>query len=167
MNTDYTWEKEYFKNTYYLYNQGSHVGNLIQSTFNRVAKADLKRKQIHFKTTGILRFKTRVTDKDGNIVGTISYNFFNSTAKIRSKEKTVDLKNYNFWNSKWELTDYNGTTIKFNGSSGKGVIETTKHDEHLILSGLYIANVFWHSRIAMALVVMASIWVKFILAIQV
>jgi len=166
MNTDYTWEKEYFKNTYYLYNQGSHVGNLVQSTFNREAKAELKRKQIQFNTRGFLRYKTRITDAEGKVIGYIRYNLFNSTAKIKLHNKTIELKNYNFWNSKWELTDHNGTTIKFNGSSEKGVIETTRHDENLILSGLYIANVFWHSRISLGIIVMALIWVKFILAIQ-
>ncbi|MFC0876009.1 hypothetical protein ACE01N_05420 [Saccharicrinis sp. FJH2] len=166
MNSDYTWEKEYFKNTYYLYNQGSHVGDLIQSTFNRQAKAELKRKQIHFNTRGIFLVKTKISDRDGNVFGQINYNLFNSTAKIKMVDKTFDLRNYNFWNSKWELTDYNGTLIKFNGSSEKGVIEASKHDENLILSGLYVANVFWHSRIAMGIVVMASIWINFILAIQ-
>jgi uncharacterized protein YxjI len=166
MNTDYIWEKEFFKNTYYLYNQGSHVGNLIHSTFNRRASADLKLKQIMFKTRGIVRFKTKITDKDGNVIGHISYNFFNSSAKIVLKNKTLDVRNGNFWNSKWELTDHNGTTIKIKGSSEKGVIEATRNDENLILSGLYIANVFWHSRIGIGIGVMALIWAKFILAIQ-
>lgn len=139
---------------------------MIQNKFGRKARARLKTKEIGFSTKGVLKFYTRITNDEGVEIGQITYNLLNSTARIFYDDKIVDLKNYNFWNSKWELTDHNGTIIKYNGSSEKGIIETTHHDEKLILSGLYVANVFWQTRIGMGLVILAALWVNFILIIQ-
>ena len=165
MNSDLVWEKEFFENSYYLYSNGLKIGNLIQNTLGRKASATINNKNLQFKASGIFRLMTLIYDNEDNVIGSIKFNFFNSTAKVILHKKEFCLKNYNFWTSKWELNSNCGKTLKIQGNSSKGIIESELSNGDLILCGLYIANQFWQTRIGIWAAVLIPLWINYLILI--
>lgn len=164
MNTDYIWEKGLFKNNYYLYEHGIHVGDLIHTKYGREAQVLCNLKKFVLSTKGILNFKTTLKDANGVKIGSIRYNLFTSSAKIHYNNKVIKIRNYGLFDSRWIMSEGSNTLVKFNGSKEKGIIETQNHDEKLIICGLYIANIFWRLRFILGFLIIAFLWVNFIIA---
>ncbi|TVQ65686.1 MAG: hypothetical protein EA360_08175 [Balneolaceae bacterium] len=151
MRKEYSWEKNFFGTTTYLYHGGARVGNLVAKSFSGGAVGEMGGKVYEFRNSGILNLKTEVTEKaTGKLVATIRYNSFQTRATIDTDERRLLWKSKNLLGSKWEMENSRGERITYKGYNQKGVIETETDNEMLLLTGLFARNYYWQSAFSMA-----------------
>ena len=152
MNVRYNWKKGFLKNKMEIFSNGNQIGNFVDKTFSQSASGELSDKKYLFQTIGLFNQKTIVVDGSKNLnLGEITYNTIKTTAKIDFNGKVFFWKNENWRHSKWKF--YNtDTSIAYRGSSFIGELESDTEDPLLILTGLYIANYYWQSVVAIMMV---------------
>jgi hypothetical protein len=160
MKSKLTWKCPWFKNTSEIYENGRLVGKLTESCFKQTAEGELHGKRYTFKTSGFLKQETVIIDNTTNsIIGKITYNSWKTRAEISYSDKMINLRYGNAWNTRWNLFDANGVHYSFKGSSSKGTVEFEELNEFLVLCGLYIANYYWQTSIAVLVAVFVPIFV--------
>lgn len=144
-----SWKKSFFGCTYQFYSNGIQIGSLKIGTWAKKGNGVLNDKEFEFKTKGLFKQETFITDtRTNSLVGTITYNSWKSKATIKLVDGTECNWEYtNFWHTKWSLSK-NLHFINYQGSYTKGTIISYLPDDILIVSGLFISNHFWQSSAA-------------------
>lgn len=146
-----TWRRGFYSKTYMFYSNGIQIGNLEIGVWSNKSKSVLNDQEYEFVTKGFFNKETIIIDpRSSQSIGIISYGRWRSKATI--KMLNGDEYNFqftNFWQSKWNLSK-NLQFINYHGSRSKGEIVAHFPDEVIIISGLFIANYFWHKRAAAA-----------------
>jgi len=160
MKSRLTWLSPLFKSAKEIYANGALVGSLKQNCFKQTAVGELNGKGYTFRTKGIMHPETEIIDNSTNTaIGRITYNSWKTRAEINFFGRVINLRYENAWNSRWNLFDANGVHYNFRGSSSKGTVEFEEPNELLILSGLYIANYYWQTSVAVMVAVFLPMWV--------
>ena len=159
MKTILNWKKGPFSTTYQIFSGEETFGHLKEHAFKQSADGMIRQKRYRFKTTGLFKQKTRITDGDTGLeIGTISYNSWMSKATIRFTDRTIYWKYDNGWQTKWSMFDDQGIHMKFAGGFSKGTIECEEPDDLLVLSGLFVTNYYRQIGIAVIVAVFIPIW---------
>jgi hypothetical protein len=144
METNLTWEKGVFKNSYEIFSHGNPIGKLRPDTWSRQGNGELNSKKYKFEIKGFFNQETIIINIETNLpVGKIIYNTLKTKATIEYDGKIATWKYDNGWNTKWSISNTTVLLVRYNGSFTNGDIEVFSYDELLILTGLYITNYFW------------------------
>ena len=150
---NYYWKKPFLSSTYTIYSGDKLVGKLRENSWTNSAEGELYGEKFSFKTNGIFNQITSILSQANNeVIGSITYNTFRTSAQILNQHQVLNWKNLNWGHSKWQLTENSASMINYSGSSFKGEIDSDTEDPLLILSGLFIANYFWQSLVAIFMV---------------
>jgi hypothetical protein len=158
------WKKALFKETYELFSNGLLAGILKESIWKHRAYGELNDTKLNFKTTGFFKQVTQIFDKNTNlIIGKISYNSWMTKATIEYNNEIAYWKYDNLWNTEWSISDSDGSTIEYQGSSSNGTIEYETQNDILILSGLFVSNLYLQITIIIFIIVFFTIFINFFL----
>lgn len=147
------WKKGFFKSTYEIFSSGKLVGNMKENSWKKTAIGALNGHSVSFITHGFFSQETQIIDSTKQVVvGKITYNSLRTSAEITYRGNSYQWKNENWAHSRWSLNSMDGKVIAYRGSNSKGELESEVNDELLILTGLYVANHFWQSMIAVFIV---------------
>lgn len=153
MHTKLNWKKGFLKSTYMIFSAGKLVGSMKENMWKNSAVGELNGQSVSFITHGFIKQETQIIDSANRaIIGKITYNSLRTSAEISYKGNSYHWKNENWTHSKWSLYSFDGKQIAYKGSNNKGVLDSNIEDELLILTGLFIANYFWQSMIAIFIV---------------
>ena len=140
--TTYTWEKDFFSTTTKLFNAEEQIGTLIEKTFSTTDELVTNGQTYKLHTKGFLIPKTDILDASNQLVGQIRYNGWRSKANVEWQNQIYVWQLDNFWSTRWSLHQEEDQHIYFNGTSGKGNIQSTTDDAILMLCGLFIARYY-------------------------
>ena len=145
MNTELSWKKGVFNNTYRIYADDTQIGFVKNSFFSRKTTAEINGKAYLFQERGFFRQRTDIVDvAENRKIGEIKYGSWKSRASIKMNNEVSNWTYTNIWYTKWKLQDAKGVTILYKGSSfsENGFIEVVDGDAIQLLSGLYIAQIY-------------------------
>lgn len=159
MNKMLNWERGFFSRTHKIYSESTLIGTLKENTWSQSAKGEINGKEYNFKTSGVFKPKTQITNtQNSSIIGEITYSSFMNKATIKIHNKIFNWKYDNIWNTKWKIQDSYGMQMYLKGSSTKGKIESNIYDDVLILAGLYITN-YYRQFIGVLFIVFIPVWI--------
>ncbi len=149
----YYWKKPFLSSTYTIYTGDKFVGKLRENSWTNSAEGELYGEKFSFKTRGFVNQTTSIFSQANNeVIGSITYNTFRTSAQIINQNRVLIWKNVNWRHSKWQIIENSASMINYSGSSFNGEIDSDTEDPLLILSGLFIANYFWQSLVAIFMV---------------
>jgi hypothetical protein len=159
MKTILTWKKGIFSDTYNIYKDGLPIGNIKNNWFSQSAYGELNGMKYTFKTKGLLKQQTQISEDQTNcIIGEITYNNWMTKAKISIRDKEADWKYGNIWNTKWSIFNPEGIQINYSGCSTNGKIESNTEDDLLLLSGLFVTNYYWQMATVIIIIALVPVW---------
>jgi len=124
-----------------------------ENTWKNSAVGELNGQPVSFITHGFFNQETQIIDSINQaIIGRITYNSLRTSAEISYKGNNYHWKNENWTHSRWSLYQHDGKKIAYHGSNTKGELETEIDDNLLVLTGLFVANYFWQSMVAIFIV---------------
>jgi hypothetical protein len=144
----YHWKKKFFDSTYRIYRGDREVGQLSGNTWKRSAYGEMNHKRYLFSTKKVRKPETEVIDVRSNaVIGMITYEARMTRATIHFRDRSVEWKYDNTWQTKWSQVDSNGDRMDFHGSLRKGIIECSKEDELLLLTGFFVSVYYWQMTV--------------------
>jgi hypothetical protein len=88
----------------------------------------------------------------------ITYNSLMTKAKIECSDKVYFWKFDNSLSTKWRLYNAEGSLISYSCSLTKGGIEYDLQNNLLVLTGLYIKNIYWQFTVVFLISVFLPLW---------
>ena len=88
----------------------------------------------------------------------ITYNSLMTKAKIEYSDKVYFWKFDNSLSTKWRLYNAEGSLISYSCSLTKGGIEYDLQNNLLVLTGLYIKNIYWQFSVVFLISVFLPLW---------
>ncbi len=153
MKNNLTWSKGLFSSLYQVYSNEKKLGKLINKPFSRTKKGTFNGKDYLFRNSGFLKPYTEIVDcSDNKVIGGIVYNSWRSKATVSLNGRNYNWKYDNLWSTKWSLSDSDGISVRFNSSTTHGQIDSDTDDGLLVLSGLFIKNVYLQTAFIVILV---------------
>lgn len=138
-----TWRKGLFDSNYQVYNHSQIQASLFFNSWKNDARGIGLYKTYFFTTKGLLNPVTKITDQNAQEIGSIIYHFWQLKATIAlNNQEHSSWAFSNAWLSKWTINNHQGKEIKYQASSGSGIIFSDNDDELLLLSGLFIKEFF-------------------------
>ena len=158
MSTTIKWKKGIFETCAKIMSEGEPIGKMKDKLFSQDSEGELWEKKYHFKTTGIFKQETDITDAEsGQQVGTITYNSWNTKASLVLNGKEYQWKYDNSWQNRWSMSGENVTLTSKNHELS-GSIESSIEDPLVVLSGLFVTNFYRQLMVMIMLVSMMPIW---------
>jgi len=160
MKSTLHWKSPFFSNSFQIHSGSDLIGMLKENPWKQTAYGEINGKKFNFVTKGFFSQETLVFNADtAELLATISFNSWHTKASvIFPGGKTYTWQYNNFWNTRWSITDYKETFIQYQGSSGKGSIESDTPDDMLTLVGLFITNYYWQITVAVLLIIMIPVF---------
>ena len=138
MKTRLHWKRKAFSSTSEIFSGATLIGRLRENSWNQSAEGELNGENYHFKTKGVFKPVTQITQSESNTpIGKIEYNS---------------------WKTRWSLSDSAGILMKFKGNASKGNIEVEKEDDLLLLTGLFVTNYYRQMAIILLVAIMIPIF---------
>lgn len=164
MKTVLNWKKGAFSSTCRISSGEETIGELANYTFKQTAEGVIRNKRYFFKTKGLFKQETQITDAESDrVIGNISYASMMSKATIQLKDRTIFWKYDTGWQTRWSLYNDRGPLMKFASRNfSKGSIEFEEEDDLLVLTGLFVTNYYQQAMIAIMVAVFIPIWVSVI-----
>lgn len=159
MKTRLHWKRKAFSSTSEIFSEATLIGRLRENSWNQSAEGELNGENYHFKTKGIFKPVTQITQSESNSpIGKIEYNSWKTKASIQLSGKTIQWRYDNIWNTRWSLSDSAGILMKFKGNASKGNIAVEKEDDLLLLTGLFVTNYYRQMAIILLVAIMIPIF---------
>ena len=138
------WTSDWFNGNYQLFVDGVQKGALTFEMWWSNAYTSFEDKNFSFQNTGFWQSTTTVTDRKTNeVVAIITYDSWKSKAIISLKSgEQYEWKSINSWRSQFTVSNYKDVNIMYNASSNTGAIATDVDNELLIISGLFIKQIY-------------------------
>ncbi|MHB9142617.1 MAG: hypothetical protein ACYC25_12150 [Paludibacter sp.] len=159
MSTNLKWKRSLFSKTCNIYLNGRLTGKLVDKGFSKSAEGELNGVKYSFKTQGIFRQNTEITDVKRNmVIGEITYSNWMRKATLTGPDKNVIWKYDNTWNTRWSVSNSSGIEIKYRGSTTQGEIDSNTDDPLLLLSGLFVTTYYRQVALAVIIASFIPIW---------
>jgi len=138
------WKRNWLSSKIELFVDGIQKGAIIFSTWRSDAESIFEDKNYFFTNVGFWQSKTNVFDKKTNeLVAIITYDSWKSKAVISMKSgEQFEWKSTNFWKSQFVVSNYKDANIIYNSSSNSGSISSDTDDSLLMITGLFIKQIY-------------------------
>ena len=154
-----TWSKGMFDSNYQIFNDGKITGNLLFDSWKSEAKGMGLTNNISFKTQGFLSPKTNILNDKNEIIGVITYESWQTKATINMTTGEVFGWTFtNSWLTNWTITDFKEKSVSYKSKSGTGLIESSKSDEIMLLTGIFIRESYARILIAILLLLFIPVF---------
>ena len=149
METRLTWSKKWFSSNYELFMNNKKVGSMLTKPFTTSATGHLHNLNLRFQMIGFLNQKTEIIDITSNkSIGNITYNTWKTKASIQLADEIIEWRSLNWNNSKWGITKGSETIATSWNRMLSGEIISSNDNPLYILLGLFIAEYFSRSAVA-------------------
>jgi len=159
VQNNFNWKKGIFSDTYRVYSNNQHIGELKNRTFSQSSPGKINGNSYTFRTKGFFKQHTEIIDNsDNSVIGEIAYSNWMTKAFISINEREHIWKYDNIWNTKWSIRDSDNEIINYKGSSSSGQIESDANNDLLLLTGLYVTNYYWQMTVVILIAVLTPIF---------
>ena len=149
MTGSYQLDQGVFGSTITISSEGREVGQLTGSAWSQSKTGMLNDKKYLFEISGFFRQEaTVISPDDRSIVGKIDFNSWHTKGQITIGDRTYQWSYKDIFNTKWEVMDGAIPVMQGKFSLSKGEVTSELADELLVLSGVFIANFYLQSMIA-------------------
>lgn len=143
MEAHYIWKTKLFSSKYEIFRNETPVGEFTDKTWSRTAIGELNNRKITFVTKGFFKNDTRIINSsDDSEIGNIRYNTWKTKATILLGNKEYSFAFDNLFHTKWIVSNENGPLIKYQSGYSNHSIDAYTDDDVLILTGLFIRQLF-------------------------
>jgi len=138
------WKRNWLNGNLQLFVDGIQKGALTFEMWRSNAYTLFEDKDYAFENKGFWQSTTTVTDRKTNEpVAIINYDSWKSKAIISLKSGgQYEWKATSSWRSQWSVSNHEGTNIYYQASGNTGAISTDIDNELLIISGLFIKQIY-------------------------
>lgn len=137
------WKKGVFTFKYRLFDNNVEIGEFNQPTFSSTSIGKIRETKLKFKKEGFFSSEAKIIDLSLNKpIGSIKINSWGNKAEIDINGKKYSWKYNNFWSTKWSISENGKQLISYESSTTKGIVESLKDNEPLLLSGFYVYNYY-------------------------
>ncbi len=144
-----TWKKKWISSNYELYKDNRLIGDLVTKPFSTSATGQLHNINLRFQMRGFLNQKTEIVDTNTNkTIGNITYNTLKTRASIQLYDEIIEWRSLNWNNTKWGITNGSiGIANSWNRMFSGEIISRNENPIYILL-GMFIAEYFSRSTVA-------------------
>ncbi|MGM9479506.1 hypothetical protein ACS5PU_24005 [Pedobacter sp. GSP4] len=138
------WKNNWFSGNFQLFVAGAQKGMITFSTWRSDAESMFEDKNYQFVNEGFWQSRTKVIDRKTNeLVAIITYDSWKSKAVISlSSGEQYEWRSTGIWKTQFTVSNYKDVHIMYSASSNSGAISADTGSELLIITGLFIKQIY-------------------------
>ncbi|MGQ7856926.1 hypothetical protein ACUN24_22025 [Pedobacter sp. WC2501] len=138
------WKSNWLNGNFQLFADGVQKGMISFSSWRSDAESMFEDKNYQFANDGFWKSRTKVIDrKTLEVIAIINYDSWKSMAVISlNTGEQYEWKSTGIWKSQWTVSNYKDEHIIYTSSSNSGTISSNTDNKLLIITGLFIKQVY-------------------------